>query len=97
MIVGLQRDVNCTTFLDVTMMEWVPVGVGEPVERSEDGEQSLILTLNPNTTGLNGATFICRVTTADGGKVFEKSITIKVKGEPIIYSICMTEFLSFFM
>ena len=61
------------------------MGVGEPVERSEDGEQSLILTLNPDTTGLNGATFTCKVTTADSGKVFEESVTIKVKGEPIIY------------
>ena len=59
------------------------MGVEEPVERSEDGEQSLILTLNPDTTGLNGATFTCKVTTADSGKVFEESVTIKVKGEPI--------------
>ena len=85
MIVGLQRDINCTTFLDVTMMEWVLVGIEEPVERSEDRKQSLILTLNPDTTALNGATFICRVTTADSGKNFEESVTIKVKGELIIY------------
>ena len=56
------------------------MGVGEPVERS-NREQSLILTLNPDTTGLNGATFTCRVTTAESGKKFEESITIKVKGE----------------
>ena len=63
-------------------MEWVLVGVAEPVEVREDGGQSLALPINPTDTGLNGAKFICKVTTATG-KTFEKTITVEVKGKQI--------------
>lgn len=79
-LVGLSRDITCTSHLNVTKIEWILVGVAETVERREDGEQSLILPLNPTSTGLDGTRFICRVTTAKGKK-FEKTITVHVKGK----------------
>ena len=78
-IVGLSGSVNCTTSLQVVRMEWVLVGVGDAVEERDDGGQSLTLPLKPETTGLNGAKFTCRVTTTNGKK-FEKTVTVKVKG-----------------
>ncbi len=79
-LVGLSRDINCTTHLNVTKMEWILVGVGEAVEKREDGGQSLTLPLNPKNTGLDSTKFTCRVTTARG-KSFEETITVRVKGE----------------
>lgn len=79
-LVGLSRDIICTTYLNVTKMEWMLVGVSEPVEQREDGEQSLTLPLNPTNTGLDEAKFTCRVTTARG-KIFEETITVRVKGK----------------
>ncbi len=78
-IVGLSGSINCTTSLQVVRMEWVLVGVGDPVEEREDGGQSLALPLEPETTGLNGAKFTCRITTKNGKK-FEETVTVKVKG-----------------
>ena len=78
-IVGLSRRIRCTTYLNVTRMEWVLVGVPDPVEERDDGGQELDLPLNPDNTGLDGAMFTCRVTTARG-KIFEETITIEVKG-----------------
>ena len=60
-------------------MEWVVVAVGNAVEVDEDGGQSLVLPLNPTTTGLDGAEFTCKITTVRG-KVFSETITIQVKG-----------------
>ena len=78
-LVGLPRDINCSTHLEVTRMEWVLAGVSDPVEEREDGGQSLTLSLNPTDTGLDGAVFTCKVTTARG-KTFQETITIEVKG-----------------
>lgn len=79
-IVGVSRDIVCTTFLNVTRMEWVLEGAsGAPVEEREDGGQSLVLTLNRRTMGLNGARFKCRVTTQHGNS-FQETIALRVKG-----------------
>ena len=79
-LVGSSRNINCSTHLEVTRMEWVLGGVADPVEKREDGGQSLNLLVNPTDTGLNGAKFTCKVTTVTG-KTFQKIITVEVKGE----------------
>ena len=79
-LVGLSRDITCTSHLNVTKMEWILVVVAETVEEREDGGQSLTLPLRPTNTGLDGTRFTCRVTTATG-KVFEKTVTIHIKGK----------------
>ena len=79
LIVGLSRRITCTTYLNVTRMEWVLVGVPDPVEERNDGGQELDLPLNPNNTDLDGAMFTCRITTAREN-FFEETITIEVKG-----------------
>ena len=61
-------------------MEWLLVGVAEPVEQREDGGQNLTLVINLTDTGLDGAMFTCKLTTVTG-KDFEKTITIEVKGQ----------------
>ena len=83
-IVGLSSRIKCTTYLNVTRMEWVLVGV-DPVEERNDGGQELDLSLKPDSTGLNGAMFICRVTTTRG-KVFEEPVILKVKGKTYNYT-----------
>ena len=54
-IVSLIRSVICSIHLEVTKMEWLLVGVAEPVEQREDGGQNLTLLINPTNTGLDGA------------------------------------------
>ena len=76
-IVGLMRDINCSTNLNSTSMEWFLVGVDDSLEKSYN--QHLTLTIDAKTTGLNGAMFTCRVTDVEGKK-YEESVTIKVKG-----------------
>ena len=79
-IVGLTRSVICSTHLEVMKMEWLLVGVAEPMEQSEDGGQNLTLPINPTDTGLDGTKFTCKLTTVTG-KVFEETVTIEVKGQ----------------
>ena len=86
MLVGLSRDIICTTHISVTKMEWILVGVTEPVEKEEDGRQSLILPLEPTNTGLDGARFTCRITTVKG-KIFEQTVTVEVKGKFENYTV----------
>ena len=81
-IVGLSRRMNCTTYLNVTRMEWLLVGAVDPVKERDDGGQELTKTLKPNDTSLDGAMFTCRVTTTKGQK-FEETVTVKVKGSYI--------------
>ncbi len=60
-------------------MEWILVGIrDDPVEETTSS-QSLPLTLSPESVGLDGAMFTCRAVTV-GGKVFEETVTIHVKG-----------------
>ena len=78
-IVNLQRTINCSTHLNVSRMEWILVGIrDDPVEETTSS-QSLPLTLSPESVGLDGAMFTCRAVTV-GGKVFEETVTIHVKG-----------------
>ena len=79
-IVGLSRTINCSTPLNVSLREWILVGIqDDPVEKTTDS-QSLTLTVNPKSVGLDGAMFTCRATT-HGGKVFEETVTVQVKGK----------------
>ena len=64
-------------------MEWVVVAMGNAVEEREDGGQSLVLPLKPNTTGLDGAEYTCKITTT-GGKTFSETVTVEVKGQTIL-------------
>ena len=82
LIVGLSRRMNCTTYLNVTRMEWLLVGLANPVEERNSGEKELVMTLNPENTDLDGAMFTCRVTITSGEK-FEETVTLQVKG--IVY------------
>ncbi len=78
-VVGLKWTIDCSTHLNVSKMEWILVGIrDDPVEQTTI-LQSLPLTLSPRSVGLNGAMFTCRVVTA-GGKIFEETVTIQVKG-----------------
>ena len=67
-------------------MEWFLVGVEDkPVDADLD-EQQLTLTIDAQTTGLNGAMFTCRVTDVEG-KQYEEGVTIRVKGD-FVFFIC---------
>ena len=77
--VGGSVDISCSTHLEVTKMEWLLVGVAEPVEQREDGGQNMTLVLNPTDTELDGTNYTCRVTTKTGN-VFQDYFTLKVKG-----------------
>ena len=77
-IVGLTGDINCSTHLNSTTMEWFLVGVDDSLEKSYN--QHLTLTIDAKSTGLNGTMFTCRVTDVEGKK-YEQSVTIRVKGE----------------
>lgn len=86
MLVGLSRDVICTTHHNVTKMEWTLVGVSETVEERSDGGKSLTLVVTPTSVGLDGAKFTCKITTTKG-KSFEETVTIKVKGELALHEM----------
>ena len=77
-IVGLSGNINCSTHLNVSQLEWYIKGFDDPVE-SATGVNSLPLTLNPEGTALNGTSVICKATTT-GGKVYEQTVVILVKG-----------------
>ena len=80
-IVGLTRIINCSTILEANTLEWILVGLddGDPVEERSDGGMFLELVLTPEATELNGAQFICRVTTMTGN-VFEETVAVEIKG-----------------
>ena len=84
--VGLQRSVECSTHLEVTKMEWLLMGVAEPVGKRGDEGQNLTLVLNPTDTELDGANYTCRVTTK-AGNVFQRSVSLVVKGDHLFNSI----------
>ena len=79
LLVGLPRSISCTTYLNVTRMEWLLEGLVYPVEERDDGEQELVMTLNPKNADLDGAMFTCRVITARG-KTIEEAVAMKIKG-----------------
>ena len=77
LIVGLMWDINCSTHLNSTSMEWFLVGFDDSLEKSYN--QHLTLTIDAKTSGLNGAMFTCRVTDVEGKK-YGESVTVRVKG-----------------
>lgn len=81
-IVGLSGNINCSTHLNVSKLEWYIKGFDDPVE-SATGVSSLLLTLNPEGTSLNGTSVICKATVASG-KVYEETVVIMVKGMNVL-------------
>ena len=79
LIVCLSRSINCTTYLNVTRIEWLLNGSLYLMEEKDDGERELVMILNPNNTDLDGAMFTCRIITARG-TTFEEVIIINVRG-----------------
>ena len=85
-IVGLMIKIYCFTHLNATRMEFFHVGVNLPQAKSH-GKQNLTLMVNANSTVLNGARFMCRVTDVEW-KQYEESVSIRVKGDSV-YLIVM--------
>lgn len=78
-------------------MEWYIKGFDDPVE-SGLHVNSLVLTLNPDSTALNGTSVICQVT-ATSGEVYEETIIVMIKGSYSMdschyYKICMINLAS---
>ncbi len=80
-IVGTSGTINCSTVLNASKMEWLLAGIGngDPIEETTQG-QTLVLSLSPKATGLDGARLTCKVTTTDG-KIFKETITVQIKGQ----------------
>ena len=80
LIVGLPRDITCTWSgeTNATKMEWFLVGLDAIPIESADNSNSVVLSPDPNTSGLNGAMFTCRVTLDN--ETYEETITLDVKG-----------------
>ena len=55
-----------------------------PVETAT-GQRSIVLSLNPDTDGLDGAMFTCRATLSDGQEM-EETITLRVEGDTRIHA-----------
>lgn len=83
-IVGLSGSINCSTLLGVSKIEWYIRGFDDPVESGSAGVNSLVLTLNPESTALNGTSVICQVT-ATSGVVYEETVTLMIKGSLITF------------
>ena len=77
-LVGLSGTMNCSTLLSVSKMEWYIKGFNGPVE-SALHVNSLVLTLNPDSTALNGRSLICQVT-ATSGEVYEETVIAMIEG-----------------
>ena len=92
LIIGLSWDIYCTWNGEpnATMLEWFVVGVENTAIETATESQTIVLTLDPDNDGLDGATFTCRATLLDGREV-EKSITLTVEGTyNIFFSIVPT-------
>ena len=80
LIIGLSRDIICTwNGTNATTMEWFLVGLDAVPIETKTNSNVILLSPDPNSSGLDGAMFTCRVTLADG-KQFEKTITLEVRG-----------------
>ena len=73
-------------------MEWYIKGFDDPVE-SGTRVNSLVLTLTPESTALNGTSVVCKAF-ATSGEVYEGKVTIIVKGR-ISLKPCMHSKLDF--
>ena len=56
-----------------------------PIETASDS-RTVVLSPDPDSSGLDGAMFTCRATTSDG-RQFEETITLNVRGKVIT---CLT-------
>ena len=54
-----------------------------PIETASDS-RIVVLSPDPDSSGLDGAMFMCRATTSDGRQV-EETITLNVRGKVITY------------
>ena len=81
MIIGVPRSIVCTWRgeANVTKMEWFIAGLDALPVKSEVNFNSVILSPEPNTTGLAGTMFTCKATTINGS-LHEETITLRVKG-----------------
>ena len=83
LIIGLSRELVCTWRgeEDAARMEWYLslAGLDTGPIKSETNTSSLVLSPDPNSSGLDGALFTCRVTTFSG-EHFEETITVEVRG-----------------
>ena len=61
------------------MMEWFVVGLEAVAVETATESRTILLTLEPDSDGLDGAMFMCRATLSDGTEV-ERSITLTVQG-----------------
>lgn len=77
-LVGLTGIINCSTHLNVSELKWYIKGFDDPVEHST-GSNSLLLSLNPDNTALNGTSVACRAI-ASSGEIYEETVTVMVKG-----------------
>ena len=85
LIVGLPRDITCNWSgeANAIKMEWFLVGLDAIPIESADNSNSVVVSPDPNTIGLDGAMFTCRVTTNNGNQ-YEETITLDVKGHSCI-------------
>lgn len=79
LIIGLPRNIICTWSgeINVTKIEWILAGVDDFTAHSATNTNTL--ELFPDDSGLDGAIFLCKVTTTNGNQ-YEERITVKVKG-----------------
>ena len=61
------------------MMEWFVVGLEAVAVETATESRTILLTLEPDSDGLDGAVLICRATLSDGREI-EKSIVLTVQG-----------------
>ena len=77
LIVGRTAHLRCSTHLkDHVLLQWLLGGLDDALETSRT--QEVVLSLELESTGLNGAMFTCRITISDG--VYDETITLRVKG-----------------
>ena len=77
-VVGLSRNITCTTHLEVSRIEWVVTAKRDVISREKG--QSVTLSLSPEDTGLDGTEFTCRIITMQG-RTFNETITVEVLGK----------------
>ena len=78
LIAGLTVHIFCTTNQKGhAKIQWLLGGFEVPLETSTT--QEVVLPLELESTGLDGAMFTCRITGSDNA-VYDETITLKVKG-----------------
>ena len=87
LIIGLPRDINCTWTgaENVTKMEWLVVGIGDAVLETANNAKLVVLGLDPDSDGLDGAMFTCRATLTNGSQI-EETIAITLEGIDIFFA-----------